>query len=187
MPMPDLSQRTLARNIALVADRQDIAQLRAQYCHLLDDRDWDGLADLFTSDGVFDGLARVEGRAAIHQFFSQTVERLAEGFWHFCTNATCQVDRDRATGRISMQYLSCKNGVSYVSAGHYDDVLLRQDGQWKFQSRRITFYYYNKLSEGFWGQPPYIQPDGTPIAGLPIHRRVGATATPGDRPQGERP
>lgn len=161
---------TIETRLKAVEDRQAIAQLRGEYCHVLDDRNWDVLADLFTEDGEFDGLARVQGRAAIHKFFSTTVENLAEGFWHFCTNGTIHLDGDRATGRISMQYLSRKKGISYVSAGHYDDQFQRINGRWHFARRRITFYYFAPLAEGFTGTPTYIQPDGTPFDGLPPHR-----------------
>lgn len=158
--MSDLEQR-----IAALEDRADIARLRAQYCHVLDDRDWPSLAEMFTPDGVFDGLARVEGREAILRFFRDTVGPMAEGFWHFCTNATMDLAGDRATGRISMEYLSLKQGVSYVCAGHYDDVLHKIDGRWHFASRKITFYYHAPLSEGFVGGPAYITPEGRPRAG----------------------
>ncbi len=156
--MSDLEARLRA-----VEDRQAISDLRGRYCHVLDARQWDDLADLFTEDGEFQGLAHVTGRAAIHRFFSTTVQNLAEGFWHFCTNATTDLAGDTATGRISMQYLSVKKGVSYVSAGHYDDELRRENGVWKFRKRRITFYYFAPLSEGFTGQPQYITPEGVPL------------------------
>jgi hypothetical protein len=45
------------------------------------------------------------------------------------------------------------NGQSYVSAGHYDDTLVRVDGQWKFAVRLLTFYFLSPLSEGFAGRP----------------------------------
>lgn len=156
--MSDLDARLRA-----VEDRQAISQLRAHYCHVLDDRDWDGLARLFTEDGEFQGLAHVTGRDEIHKFFSTTVDTLAEGFWHFCTNATIDLQNDTASGRTSMQYLSVKKGVSYVSAGHYDDELRRENGIWRFRKRKITFYYFAPLAEGFVGSPQYITPEGVPI------------------------
>lgn len=148
--------------LRVLEDRAEISDLRARYCHVLDQRDWDALAALFTEDGEFDGLAHARGRAEIHRFFSGTVDRLADGFWHFCTNPTLEIDGDDATGRISMQYLSVRNGVSHVSAGHYDDRLQRIGGRWLFRTRRITFYYHAPLSEGFVGRPTYINIDGTP-------------------------
>lgn len=154
---------TLEQRIRRIEDELEIGQLRARYCHLLDDRDWDAFIDLFTPDGSFIGLAEVKGRDDLMEFFSQTVPSLAEGFWHFCTNGTVELDGDRATGRISMEYLSVTKGVSFVSAGHYDDEMVRVDGRWKFKSRRITFYYYAPLSEGFVGGPQHIDAGGRPI------------------------
>lgn len=153
----------LERRIAALEDRAAIAELRAQYCHVLDDRDWTALAGLFTGDGEFQGLAHVKGKDAVLRFFRDTVDGIAQGFWHFCTNPTVTLDGDTATGRISMQYLSVKNGVSYVSAGHYDDEFRREDGVWRFRRRRITFYYFAPLSEGFVGRPVYIDPEGRPL------------------------
>ncbi|WP_336461919.1 nuclear transport factor 2 family protein [Frigidibacter sp. MR17.24] len=152
----------LAARIRALEDRAEIAELRAQYCHVLDDRDWDGLAALFTEDGEFEGLAHAVGRTEVHRFFSETVARLGEGYWHFCTNPTLTLDGDRATGRISMEYLSVTGGVSYVSAGHYVDTLLRVDGRWKFRKRKISFYYFAPLAQGFTGRPTFINIDGTP-------------------------
>lgn len=152
----------IEKRLAALEDGREIDQLRAHYCHVLDDRDWDGLANLFTEDGEFEGLAHVKGRENIRAFFRDTVSGIADAFWHFCTNPTLTLQGDRAQGRISMQYLSVKQGVSYNSAGHYDDEFRRENGLWKFARRRITFYYFAPVSKGFTGQPNYINPDGTP-------------------------
>lgn len=153
--MSDLEER-----LRRVEDQIEIGQLRARYCDLLDDRAWEEFVDLFTEDGSFTGLEAVSGRAALLDFFSNRVPRLAQQFWHFCTNGTIELDGDTATGRISMEYLSVTDGVSYVSAGHYDDVLVRRNGRWRFRSRAITFYYLSPLSEGWTGGrvPPPARP-----------------------------
>lgn len=146
--MPSLEDRLRA-----VEDQLAIADLRARYCHLLDERRWPEFIALFTEDGVFEGLSAVRGRAALTTFFSQRVPAMTEEFWHFCSNGTVVLDGDRATGRISMEYLSVMKGVSYVSAGHYDDEMVKQDGVWRFASRRITFYFLAPLHEGWAGRP----------------------------------
>ncbi|MBR0683333.1 nuclear transport factor 2 family protein [Roseomonas eburnea] len=143
----------LEDRLRAVEDRLAIADLRARYCHLLDGRHWPAFIDLFTEDGVFEGLTAVRGRAALTEFFSRRVPAMTEEFWHFCSNGTVELDGDRATGRISMEYLSVMNGVSYVSAGHYDDELIKQDGVWRFAARRITFYFLAPLHEGWAGRP----------------------------------
>lgn len=145
--------KTIEERLRLVEDQLEIAQLRARYCHLLDESRWDEFVDLFTDDGVFEGLEAVSGRDELHAFFSQRVPKIAEDFWHFCTNGTIEVNGETATGRISMEYLSTTKGVSYISAGHYDDVLRHVDGRWRFASRKITFYFLTPLSEGWAGRP----------------------------------
>lgn len=135
-----------------IEDSLEIADLRARYCHLLDDRRWPEFVDLFTEDGVFVGLESVHGREEIRTFFTDRVPKLAEAFWHFCTDGTVEIDGDEAHGRISLQYLSIKGGVSYVSAGHYDDTFRRVDGRWRFASRRITFYFLGPLDQGWTGR-----------------------------------
>lgn len=141
-----------------IEDELAIGQLRARYCHLLDDMQWPDFVDLFTEDGSFEGLSRVQGRAALMQFFSVDVPRIAERFWHFCSNGTVDLAGDTATGRISMEYLSVTQGRSYISAGHYDDVMVRTPDGWKFRSRRITFYFYSPCAEGYTGLPPGTVP-----------------------------
>lgn len=144
----------LEARITRIEDELAIGQLRARYCHLLDDMVWPEFVDLFTPDGEFEGLSKVKGHGELMRFFSQDVPTFAERFWHFCTNGTVEFDGDSATGRISMEYISTTRGESYVSAGHYDDVMVKVDGRWKFKSRKITFYFYSPLSEGFTGSPP---------------------------------
>lgn len=137
-----------------IEDELAIGQLRARYCHLLDDMRWPEFVDLFTEDGIFEGLSKATGHAELMQFFSIEVPKIAERFWHFCSNGTVDIQGETATGRISMEYLSVSAGVSYISAGHYDDVLQRVNGEWKFKSRKITFYFYSRLADGFTGTPP---------------------------------
>lgn len=144
---------TLEERLRRVEDELAIGQLRARYCHLLDDGDWPAFVDLFTEDGIFQGLKAVQGREALLQFFGTDFPKTTERFWHFCTNGTVEIDGDRATGRITLEYLSIIRGVSHAAAGHYDDVMERVDGRWRFRSRIITFYYFAPLSEGWTGRP----------------------------------
>ena len=143
---------TLEDRIRRIEDEQAIAQLRARYCHLLDDRHLDEFVALFTEDGLFSGLETVRGHVALREFFGRFAAATSE-YYHFCTNGTVTINGDSATGRITLEYLSAIDGISYVSAGHYDDVMQRVQGRWLFRSRTITFYYLAPLSEGWAGRP----------------------------------
>ncbi len=39
--------KTLEDRLQALEDRAEIAELRANYCHVLDHRDWDALAQMF--------------------------------------------------------------------------------------------------------------------------------------------
>lgn len=144
---------SIEKRLRQVEDQLEIQQLRARYCHLLDDRKWDEFVLLFAEDGLFQGLEAVRGRADLREFFGVTFPQMAEDFYHFCSNGTAIIDGDEAKGRITLQYLSVINGESYVSAGHYDDTFVRVDGEWKFAARILTFYFLSPLSEGWAGRP----------------------------------
>jgi hypothetical protein len=143
---------SLEQRLRVLEDHIEIATLRGEYCHLLDARDWPAFVALFTEDGYFRGLAEARGQAELLEFFSKRVPAMIEDFWHFCSNGTVYLDGDTATGRISLDYLSVVDGVSHVSAGHYDDVFQRMDRRWRFKSRIITFYFLAPLSEGWAGK-----------------------------------
>jgi 3-phenylpropionate/cinnamic acid dioxygenase small subunit len=140
--------------IQRIEDELAISQLRAKYCHFMDDLKWSAFLNLFTEDGEFRGLSIAKGQAELKEFFTKKVPTLQEKFWHFCTNGTADVDGDVATGRISMEFFSTTAGRSYIAAGHYDDVMHRTNAGWKFRSRAITFYFYSPLDEGFTGTAP---------------------------------
>jgi hypothetical protein len=144
---------TNEQRLRRIEDWQEITDLRGRYCHLLDEGKWPEFVDLFTPDGYFKGLAEARGRAELMTFFSERVPQMIEHFWHFCSNGTIELDGDHATGRISLDYLSLVKGVSYVSAGHYDDVFEHVDGRWRFKSRIITFYFLTPLEKGWAGLP----------------------------------
>lgn len=146
----------LESRLQRVEDQLAISDLRARYCHLLDEMRWTEFIDLFTEDGYFQGLSKISGKAALMDFFSVRVPTFHEKFWHFCTNDTLVLNGDMATGRTSMEFISVTDGVSYVSAGHYDDEIVRVGQEWKFKSRKITFYFYSPVAEGFTGNPPPI-------------------------------
>jgi len=164
---------TLESRIQAIEDRQQLGELRGHYCHVVDGRQWETLADLFTEDGEFIGFARARGRAEILSYFRDTVSEIADAFWHFCSNPTLKLNGDTATGLLSMHYMAIKNGVSYAAAGTYHDVMRRENGIWKFVRRKVTFDFFAPVTEGFTGQPPYIHVDGTPMTAAEFEEWTG--------------
>jgi len=151
----DETADSLAARLRKVEDRQAIEQLlMGDYPRALDARDWAAYAALFTKDGtLIMGSAKRTGPAAIQEFF--TTQRFAAPpapeasspcpappgaprFMHVVNNLTLQIKGDTATDQAYWQTILTRDCKSVVAAaGHYEDVLKREDGHWKFFKRQI--------------------------------------------------
>ncbi len=117
----------------LTEDRAAIRDLLARYCHNFDSGDADGVAGLFTEDGVFDpgvaGFEPVEGREVIRGFVGSLPASLVH---HMTTDAAYDVDGDIATGVAS--FMAVAKGA-FVTVGRYHDDLVRVAGAWRIRRR----------------------------------------------------
>jgi 3-phenylpropionate/cinnamic acid dioxygenase small subunit len=117
-----------------VSDVVSIQQLYALYGHVMDDRDWSRLRELFTEDCVFDatamGVPLMEGRDAIaHTTETSPMAPLA----HHVTNVLVEsVDGDRATVRAKA-IGAYPQGRMF--SGSYVDSLVRENGGWRIRRR----------------------------------------------------
>jgi hypothetical protein len=128
-------------------DRSAIEDLQARYLFALDFHDPDLYVSTFTEDGVLDyGTGDVTGRAAIKEVIAGMPNpaptdglRPAVGR-HNISNIVLEIDGDRATGRSYWFHYSNDNpkrsGV-FDGFGHYEDELVKVNGQWLFSKRKI--------------------------------------------------
>lgn len=129
-------------------DRAAIEDLQARYLFAMDFGDPDLYVTLFTEDGVLDiGSGEIRGRKAIRDVIakmpnSRTTEnglRPASGR-HNISNIALKVNGNTAVGRAYWFHYSNNNperrGV-FSGYGHYEDDLVRVNGQWLFAKRRI--------------------------------------------------
>jgi 3-phenylpropionate/cinnamic acid dioxygenase small subunit len=57
---------------------------------------------------------------------------------HVVTNLSLHIDGDTATDQAYWETIATRDCKSVVAgAGHYEDVLKREDGKWKFAKREI--------------------------------------------------
>jgi hypothetical protein len=150
---------TLARLVAI----EDIKQLKARYFRTLDTRDFDGMAQVFCRDAVFDctegpvvtplhgqpdGLpgpvkrGRDEIMAWIRESFA-TRTCVHHGHCHEIT-----IDSDtEAHGVIAMEdYIQDADRVTRLihAAGHYHERYRIEDGAWRIAQTKLTrlFRFY---------------------------------------------
>ena len=130
----------------MLEEKDAIRELLAEYCFRLDGGDFDGMAALFTEDGTWDtAFGQGTGRPAIAAL-AQDIRRRAGGnrprAIHLVTNIVISLDGDRAEVRSNWTVVQNSpegegGGPKIGSGGAYADRLVKQDGRWLFQNRKI--------------------------------------------------
>jgi len=163
---------TLEERITRLEDIHEIGQLRARYCQALDDGRWEDLADTFTEDGAFVGLSTARGRAEMLEFFPQLNSSTVTSWWHFCSNETVELDGDSATGTTWLLQPCVVDGESQIAAGRYEDTMVRTAHGWRFQERRVSFFFWSSLESG-WDAARFSFPPAVDAADARTVERLG--------------
>jgi hypothetical protein len=114
-------------------DREALHDLLASYCILMDRRDAEGWADLFTADGQFFAFGRsFDAREGLVKLATNS-----PGGLHLAGEPLLAFDGDQATAQQNFVFV---DQVSHdMRIGFYDDVCVRTDAGWRFRTRRCTF------------------------------------------------
>ncbi len=155
---------TVADRLQRLEDLHALQQLRARYCQHLDDGRWDELAELFTEDGAFVGLSTARGRGELRTFFAGLQEGPLTAWWHFSSNETLELDGDLATGDTWLLQPCVVDGQSQMAAGRYTDRMVRcPDGAWRFEERKVRFFWWTDLEQG-WDGGRFVWPPAAAAA-----------------------
>jgi len=154
-------------------DRALIEDLQARYLFAFDFGDAEGYANTFAPDGILDfGMGEVKGRKAIARFIEDGRKRTLEARAstpkgerprvgrHIINNIIVTIDGNKARGLAYWTHMtSDKTGYGTVDFfGHYEDEMIKVDGQWFFSRRNI---YNEAIPE--WASE-YVNPVTTPSA-----------------------
>ncbi|MGW6335969.1 nuclear transport factor 2 family protein [Nocardia rhamnosiphila] len=125
-----------------MADIEDIQRLISLYGHVIDDKQWDRLDEIFAEDGSFEiegTEISVTGFAAIDEFMRSIAHPLA----HYSTNVLIELEdgADVATARVKL-FAPRANGTSAI--GTYHDTIVRTENGWRFQRRLV------EVAELYW-------------------------------------
>jgi uncharacterized protein (TIGR02246 family) len=157
-------------------DRAKIEDLQARYLFALDFRDPEAYAATFTEDGVLDyGAGKIRGREAIAAMVAGMRDSAAEqraadtsglrpaAGRHNIANIVIEVDGDRATATAYWFHMGNDNperAAQLNSFGHYEDELVKVDGEWLFSLRKI---YNEQVAEWVAGfANPVVEPGSGP-------------------------
>jgi uncharacterized protein (TIGR02246 family) len=136
---------SIEARVARLEDLEAIRRLLLDYRRHLDGKDFRAYASLFAADGEFiagpDGEIRAKGPDGIFALVDGMRGTLLTDAGgddvHVAVNEVIELDGDRARVTSTWVYLIRADGdVPEVSKiGHYDDVVTREDGHWKFLRR----------------------------------------------------
>ena len=124
------------------ADKDAIRELLARYCFHLDGGELEEMAALFVEDGVWDtAFGEGRGREGLKARV-RAIRALATGPQprraHLTTNIVIDLDGDRATARSNWTVIeNHADGPRLSSGGEYRDRLVKRDGRWLFEYRKI--------------------------------------------------
>jgi len=132
--------------LRVLEDREAIRTLLVEYGRTLDARDFKGFSELFAR-GVGEwngGMGVARGPEAIRKLMEHTIGNNTSGInspnFHVFSNETINVNGDRATAVSKWAFVvqGNNNRPQWVYLGHYDDTLIREEGQWKYLQRKVT-------------------------------------------------
>ena len=142
------SMTSTAAGTSYADDRAAIEDLQARYLFAMDFGDPDLYVTTFTENGILDvGSGEIKGRKAIRDVIakmpnSRTSENgLRPGSGrHNISNIVIKVTGNKAVGRAYWFHYSNTNPERrsvFDGYGHYEDELVKVNGQWLFTKRRI--------------------------------------------------
>lgn len=120
-------------------DKIEIIELINQYAKNTDLANAKGSADMFTEDGMISSLAGTDhGKANILKHLEQVATTVAKGKRHTMVNITSDIQGDHATSSSYMVVIDATNSAQIIMTCVYEDVLVKENGAWKFKSRKLT-------------------------------------------------
>ena len=144
----------LEARVRHLEDTEAIKKLTATFTHLIDNRDWQSLLELFTEDTVWQsGDRRFEGKDTlrklvtdsfdimpfyVHMYVSPIITILsvkeAEGTWYMFEPETLVVEGEEK--------------AVWVCA-RYDETYEKIDGTWKFKTVKVNMYFQTPFDKGW--------------------------------------
>ena len=139
-----------AARLQLLEDRLELLELPARYARGIDDRDIEGLMELFCEDAEFvhaDGGRQILGRDAIEAFYRDILAGYGMSIHVPHAQVVERIEGDEASGWV-MSHAELAVGDRYVvGALRYADNYRRVEGRWCFARRELSFWYFANWDE----------------------------------------
>jgi len=138
----DSSMTPVDSRLKNLEDREAIRELLIEYGRDLDKEDLRGYSRLFAKDGVWEGgIGKATGPEQIYKMLKKVFSRVSPGKYgnsfHIMTSMAIQVHGDTAESWSRWTWLvqGSEGKPVALRSGHYEDILVREQGQWRFKHR----------------------------------------------------
>lgn len=128
-----------------MSDHEAIRDLMSEYCHLLDDQNFEELAELFTEDAVVTAKIAAktfEGRDQIRGYLEGQPPH-KRGI-HVTVNHRVHIEEGANAANAAADFfviVERPHGLHLLAMGRYNDRIVRQDKRWLFAERHILTRY----------------------------------------------
>ena len=138
-------------------DWRAIVETKARYCRMLDTKDWEGWADVFTEDLVLDstpaGGYRIEGRDEAIAKVRGSIEHAKTA--HHVHNPEIAFDADGQGAQViwAMQdrvemgedRRAAVGEMGHTGFGHYHERYVKcADGRWRIKESQLSYLHYDR-------------------------------------------
>ena len=134
--------QSLEERLRRLEDILAIQQLFIDYGLALDAGDLDRYAQLFAIQGTVNlgPIGRATGRGEIQALMAQTLKGLVGSSFHIVSSPQINLHGDLATSQVMWTVIHRdKSGQPQVTMiGKHHDELIRENGEWKIQTRKGT-------------------------------------------------
>ena len=136
---------SLESRLQQLEDKEEIRLLLKRYGQFLDSRDFVSFSKLFSEKNGewIGGMGKAKGSADIRKLMENSIGtntgKASPPNYHIFTNEMIAVKGDQANALSKWIFIVQADGSKpqMIYLGHYEDSLLREDGQWKFLRRTV--------------------------------------------------